>query len=202
MRRFRRLLVASIAYTAMLAGIGAPSLGDAADYGADYGAGSYDFGPEFDDVHWTDVMSGNDDPMRADLDVDQEFEADDILALNLSRESQRIARKLGFRMQRKALKHLGLWLYRLRPPRGLASRAALATLRQADPKGFYDVNAIYGVAGAAVPQAASPGAAPKPTPSAVATTNTAPAPATAAPSASCIGVRCYGMAAIGWGACP
>jgi len=177
MRRFRRLLVASIAYTAMLAGSGAPSTGAAADYGSDYGAGSYDYGPEFDDVHWTDVMSGNDDPMRADLDIDHEFEADDILALNLSHESQRTARKLGFRMQRKALKHLGLWLYRLRPPRGLASRAALTTLRQADPKGFYDLNATYGVAAATPPAAAIPA------------------------SAGCVGVRCYGMEAIGWGAC-
>jgi len=170
MRRFGLLIVASLAYTA----VATPAVGA--------GYGGVDYGPEFDDVHWTDLVTGNEDPMRADLDIDEEFEADDILALNLSHESQRIARKLGFRMQRKALKHLNLWLYRLRPPRGMASRVALATLRKADPKGFYDVNATYGVAAAAVPTAA-----PKPAPPIAATT--------------CVGTRCYGQDAIGWGTC-
>src|SRR2546423_14143179 len=106
MRRLRTaaLLAASIAYTA------------AADAGpgADYGGGSYDYGPNFDDVHWSDGATGHDDLLRGDRDIDTDFEADDILALNLSHAEERGAQKLGFRIQRKALKHLDVWLYRLR----------------------------------------------------------------------------------------
>lgn len=138
-------IAASIAYTAAL------HAGAAADYAHEFSGTSTDYGPNFDDVHWGDAIGNNADPLRNDRDVDADFEADDILALNLSHAGERNAHKLGFRMQRKALKHLDLWLYRLRPPRGMASRAALALLRKTDPAGFYDGNPAYFLAEAAAP---------------------------------------------------
>lgn len=133
------LLLASAAGTALAAG---DPWGNY-DPG-NFGTGHFDLG-EFD---WS-PRGDFDDPSRFASDVDEEFEADDILALNLGRESQARARALGFRVQEKrALRSLRLWLVRLRPPPGMDARAALAALRKADPKGFYDYNAVYRLASA------------------------------------------------------
>lgn len=116
-----------------------------------------------------------DDPADFASDVDEDFEPDEVLALNLGRRSATILRQLGFRIRGgHPLPALQLRLYRLRPPRGMTGRQALAELRKADPAGYYDLNNIYRLAGAA---AAAPTAAP-----------------------GCEGVRCYAQTMIGWSA--
>lgn len=114
-----------------------------------------------------------DDPGAFASDIDEDFEPDEVLALNLGRKSAAILRQLGFRIREgHALSALKLRLYRLRPPRGMTGRQALAEVRKADPVGYYDLNNIYRLAGAKV----------------------APAPA------GCEGVRCYAQTMIGWNA--
>src|SRR6185503_4536379 len=57
------------------------------------------------------------------------------------------AQSLGFRVQeRRYLRTLQFTFVRLRPPRNMSARVALARLRQADPKGFYDHNQVYRLA--------------------------------------------------------
>lgn len=89
------------------------------------------------------------DLSSADWDLDVDFEADDILALNMSNASKATARALGFRVRNaQALRNLGLWLVRLRAPPGMNTRAALDRLRASDPEGFYGLNESYVLAGA------------------------------------------------------
>src|SRR5688572_13442998 len=60
-----------------------------------------------------------DDPADFASDVDEDFEPDEVLALNLGRTSAAILRQLGFRIRDgHPLPTLKLRLYRLRPPRG------------------------------------------------------------------------------------
>jgi minor extracellular protease Epr len=122
---------------------------------------------------FSDFFDGDDnDPSDFAGDFDTDFEPDELLALNLSRAGVAAARRLGFRfVEQRPLRTLGLVLYRLRPPRHMLARKALALLRDADPKGFYDVNPVYRLAGAAGASAAAD---------------------------ACEGVRCYGQRMIGW----
>jgi len=153
------LLGAALAATPAAATDYGPDGGDWGDWG-DFG----DIFGEGDDDH--------EDPSGYASDIDIDFEPDELIALNLSRTGIAAARRLGFRfLEQRRLRTLGLVLYRLRPPRNVLSRKALALLREADPKGFYDVNPVYRLAGAAE--------------------------ATAADGA-CEGVRCYGQQMIGW----
>lgn len=162
-RLFRAVAVAALA----LAGAAA-SAQDPGDWGAgDWGdAGVAD---------WMDMVfpGDNQDPSELASEVDEDFEPDEILALNLGRGSAAILKQLGFRIRAgHKLGTLHLVLYRLMPPRGMTGRAALAELRKADPKGYYDRNSIYRLAGARATGAA----------------------------AACQGVRCYAQAMIGWSA--
>jgi subtilisin family serine protease len=141
------------------------------DYGGDWG--DEDWGDWGDWGDFDDYLDNIEDPADFDNDVDTDFEGDEILALNLSRAGIKAARALGFRVQeRRYLRALQFTLSRLRPPRNVNSRTALARLRAADPKGFYDLNLTYALAGEAK---AAEGA-----------------------KAACVGVRCYGHTLIGW----
>lgn len=85
---------------------------------------------------------------QSDRDFDLDFEADDVLALNMSAAGRSAARALGFRVQlAEPLRNLRLWMTRLRPPPGLNVRLALERLRLADPEGIYSQNAHYALAG-------------------------------------------------------
>jgi subtilisin family serine protease len=137
------------------------------------GAQDGDWGGFEDAGDFFDWAFPTDDPADFASDVDEDFEPDEVLALNLGRKSGAVLRQLGFRIRAgHALSALNLKLYRLRPPRGMTGRQALAELRKADPAGYYDLNNIYRLAGA---------------------TAAATAPA-------CEGVRCYAQAMIGWSA--
>ena len=115
--------------------------------GADYDWGDNDWG-DFDWGDFDDFVDNQEDPSDYDSDVDMDFEPDEIIALNLSRAGVKAARALGFRVQeRQYLRTLNFTMARLRPPARMNSRTALARLRQADPKGFYDHNTIYSLAG-------------------------------------------------------
>lgn len=147
MKRFAVVvLVASLA----LAAGRALAQGDGRDYGdwGDYGDWQ-DYG--WDEFDWGDWGIGDnwEDPSDFASDVDTDYEGDEILALNLSRAGIGKARALGFRVQeRRPLRALELVLVRLRPPRGMNARVALARLRAADPASFYDHNTVYRLAGA------------------------------------------------------
>lgn len=113
------------------------------------------------------------DLSQADRDFDVDFEADEVLALNLSTAGRAAARGLRFRIGApKALRNLRLWITPLRAPPGINARAAVERLRKADPEGVYSVNESYALAGS------TPGATP------------------------CDVERCYGPRLVGWaGAC-
>lgn len=161
--------------------------GDWGDWG-DYGDWDGDWG-DFGDLFGSDDDEDRDnreDPSGWASEVDIDFEPDEILALNLTRASLSILRRLGFRIQeQRPLRTLRLALYRLQPPRTMTARKALATLRKADPKGYYDTNSIYLLAGS--PYVSDRSAAPP-----------REAGAPGAPAPACEGVRCYGQAMIGW----
>lgn len=107
-----------------------------------------DWGDWGDWGDFDDFVDNHEDPSDFDSDVDMDFEPDEILALNLSRAGIKAALALGFRVQeRKYLRHLGFTLARLRPPARMSARVALARLREADPRGFYDRNPTYQLAG-------------------------------------------------------
>ena len=161
-------LFRAVAVTLVAALAPAPALADDWTGYGDYG----DFGDSGDIGDVVDWAFPTDDPSDFASDVDEDFEPDQILALNLGRRSAGILRTLGFRIREaRKLRALKLTLYRLRPPRGMTGRQALAELRKADPQGYYDQNSIYRLAGA---RTTAPGA--------------------------CEGVRCYGQAMIGWSA--
>jgi len=125
-----------------------------------------------DAAEFFDWAFPTDDPADFASDVDEDFEPDELLALNLGRKSAAVLRQLGFRIRDgHPLPALKLRLYRLRPPRGMTGRQALAELRKADPAGYYDLNNIYRLAGT---------------------------PTGAATPAACQGVRCYAQTMIGW----
>jgi hypothetical protein len=85
---------------------------------------------------------------QSDRDFDVDFEADDILALNMSAAGRTAARALGFRSREaQPLRNLRLSMTRLRPPPRLNVRRALERLRSADPRGIYSVNEHYALAG-------------------------------------------------------
>ena len=132
-----------------------------------------DWGGFEDPGDFFDAVFPTDDPGDFASNVDVDFEPDEILALNLGRKSAAILRRLGFRIRAgHPLPALKLTLYRLRPPRGMTGRVALAELRKADPQGYYDSNSIYRLAGSD----------------------------TGATTGACEGVRCYAQAMIGWNA--
>jgi minor extracellular protease Epr len=158
--RIMASLFRAVAVTIAVALPAAAALAQPGDWG-----GFEDAGDFFDWAFPTD------DPADFASDVDEDFEPDELLALNLGRKSAAILRQLGFRIREgHALATLKLRLYRLRPPRGMGGRQALVELRKADPSGYYDLNGVYRLAGA--------------------TGATAPA--------GCEGVRCYAQAMIGW----
>ena len=158
-------LLRAVAATIVAAVLPAAALAQTGDWG-----GFEDAGDFFDWAFPTD------DPADFASDVDEDFEPDELLALNLGRKSAAILRQLGFRIRGgHGLPALKLRLYRLRPPRGMTGRQALVELRKADPAGYYDLNNVYRLAGASAP--AAPAAAP-----------------------TCEGVRCYAQTMIGWNA--
>ncbi|MFA5938314.1 MAG: S8 family serine peptidase [Sinimarinibacterium sp.] len=122
----------------------------------------------FGDMDWAfDVL---DDPLDHASDLDLDFEADDIIGLNLGAESLSLLTAQGFRIgARRRLPTLQLMLFSIRAPLGLPLRKALGVLRALDPGGFYDSNVKFGLAEATAPT-----------------------------SAACEGVRCYGHELIGW----
>jgi len=182
----------AVACTLLLAGAAITPAAQASDNDwGDYG--DYEDWGDFGDLFGGDDDEDRDnreDPSDRASDIDIDFEPDEILALNLTRASLSILRRLGFRIQeQRPLRTLRLALYRLRPPRNMTVRKALATLRKADPKGYYDTNSIYLLAGS--PYVSDRAAAPAREPSGTPRTPGAPAPA-------CEGVRCYGQTMIGW----
>ena len=81
-------------------------------------------------------------------DAEREIEPDQVLAVDLSREAWIRARAMGFRMvQDDVLPELGFRLTELSTPGGIPAPAALRRLREADPRGTYDVNPLYRTAG-------------------------------------------------------
>jgi subtilisin family serine protease len=89
------------------------------------------------------------DLSQSDRDFDVDFEADDILALNMSAAGRAAARSLGFRSREtEPLRNLRLSMTRLRPPPAMNARRALERLRRADPRGIYSLNEHYALAGA------------------------------------------------------
>lgn len=86
-------------------------------------------------------------PGQFDADVDLRFQADDILAINLSRASLARAVRIGLRpVRRTRLETIGLVLWRLRVPPGMSASAALALLAQVDAGGSYSANQLYRLA--------------------------------------------------------
>jgi minor extracellular protease Epr len=84
-------------------------------------------------------------------EIDRGIEPDEVLAVELSAEGLAAARAMGFRlMEEESLAGLGFRLAQLATPGGLPPEAAVRRLREADPKGTYDVNPRYGAAGAPV----------------------------------------------------
>jgi minor extracellular protease Epr len=82
-------------------------------------------------------------------EIDRGIEPDEVLAVDLSGEGLAAARAMGFRLvEEESLAGLGFRLAQLATPGGLPPEAALRRLREADPKGTYDVNPRYGAAGA------------------------------------------------------
>lgn len=173
------------------------------DLGGDWDGGGWEGGDWGDfggllggDEDTEEDRDNREDPAPFASEIDIDFDPDEILALNLTRASLKIAQRLGFRVREgRALRTLRLALYRLQPPRGVPSRQALAQLRRADPKGYYDVNVLYLLAGSPyVSEAgATPAAGGEPASAAPARPSRPSAPAPV-----CEGVRCYGQAMIGW----
>lgn len=123
----------------------------------------------FGDMDWAfDVL---DDPLDHASDLDLDFEADDIIGLNLGSKSLALLTAQGFRVgAKRRLPSLQLMLFSIQAPLGLPVRKALGVLRALDPAGLYDTNTQYGLAAADPP----------------------------APAAACEGIRCYGHELIGW----
>ena len=87
------------------------------------------------------------DLAQSDRDFDVDFEADEVLALNMSSAGRAAARSLRFRIGTATpLRNLRLWITRLRAPPGINARAAVEKLRAADPQGVYSVNETYALA--------------------------------------------------------
>ncbi|MES2885496.1 MAG: S8 family serine peptidase [Pseudomonadota bacterium] len=115
------------------------------------------------------------DPSDFTADTDNEFELDEILAIDMSAEALALARSLGFTLlDSTPLPALGFTVNRLRLPISFNVAPLLDLLTKADPLGLYGKNPVYRLAGES-------------------------------PSASaCEGLRCYGQQLIGWPAagCP
>lgn len=93
------------------------------------------------------VENNAESPGQFDADVDLRFQADDILAVNLTRASLARAVRIGVRPVRKTrLKTLGMVLWRLRVPPGMTASAALAMLAKVDSAGSYSANQLYRLA--------------------------------------------------------
>jgi hypothetical protein len=91
--------------------------------GGDWGDWDGDSGSWFDSVFGA-AGDAHEDPSRHASAIDIDFEPDEILALNLRRESLAAVQRLGFRVRhRSLLKNLRLALYRLQPPRGMSGAA-------------------------------------------------------------------------------
>ena len=137
----------------------------AAQSEADYGTGQDVLGL-FDSV-----MS---DPSDYASDVDSEFEADEVLAINISSAALELANTLGFSLlDSTPLPGLGFKVTRLRLPDGFIDPVALLrTLVRADPLGLYGRNSVYRLADGSDVGIAANGA--------------------------CEGTRCYGQALVGW----
>ncbi len=81
-------------------------------------------------------------------ETDRGIEPDEVLAIDLSPEGLTGARAMGFRLvEDESFSGLGFRLARLATPGGLPPRIAVRHLREADPKGTYDVNPRYAAAG-------------------------------------------------------
>lgn len=156
---------------------------------------------------WADIIVDDTDPSDFAIDADYDYEPDDLIAFNLTIESAKKVRALGFRVvSREILGNLKLVLVKLRPPFGMNSKRALRALREADPAGFYGFNPIYRLAGAAQQRAAQiraqqeeqyreAGEVSPPATVASAARATDPRPSA---GGACQGLRCYGQALIGW----
>lgn len=91
--------------------------------------------------------AGAGDLSQSDRDFDVDFEADEVLALNMSAAGRAAARSLRFRVGASTpLRNLKLWITPLRAPPGINARAAVERLRRADPQGVYSVNETYALA--------------------------------------------------------
>lgn len=91
----------------------------------------------------------------------------EIVAVDPSAESLRIARDAGFAILREEhLDDLGLVAVVLAPPRGLPLRQAIARLRELDPEGGWEFNHVYSPAGTAGAGGPPPPGAPAPPPAA------------------------------------
>lgn len=89
------------------------------------------------------------DLSQSDRDFDMDFEADDVLALNLTNKGRAAARQLGFRVRdSEPLRNLNLLITRLRPPPGVNARRSIDRLKALDPGGTYSANERYGLASA------------------------------------------------------
>lgn len=87
------------------------------------------------------------DLAQSDRDFDVDFEADEVLAVNMSPAGRAAARSLRFRIgPATPLRNLRLWITRLRAPPGINARAAVEKLRVADPEGVYSLNETYALA--------------------------------------------------------
>jgi len=102
---------------------------------------------DFDRDHEASDQGREDDRNRGETDRD--IEPDEVLAIDLSAEGLTGARAMGFRVvEEESLSGLGFRLAQLATPGGVPPQIAVRRLRDADPKGTYDVNPRYGAAGA------------------------------------------------------
>jgi minor extracellular protease Epr len=102
---------------------------------------------EFDRDRETADRSRGDDAGRGESD--RGIEPDEVLAIDLSAEGLAAARSMGFRVEEeKSLPDLGFRLAQLATPGGLPPPMAVRRLREADPRGTYDINPRYGAAAA------------------------------------------------------
>lgn len=93
------------------------------------------------------IENNAESPGQFDADVDLRFQADDILAVNLSRASLARAVRIGVRPVRKTrLETIGMVLWRLRVPPSMSASAALTMLAQVDTAGSYSANQLYRLA--------------------------------------------------------
>src|SRR6185437_5929817 len=103
---------------------------------------------------------------RRVLDADPHGEPvirDEILALSPTDAALSGARSRGFIVDRQqAIEAMNIRVVVLKAPPGMSTKAALRTLREADPGGSYDYNHIYSSSGA-ISAAGSPASPTSPT---------------------------------------